>query len=113
MKFVLNKCEGRFGLSDTAIVLYARMSGINLIKEIEQDDANFRCWKTDTGEIFDDFWKILRFDTNLIEVVERLGKYASDKNAQLEIVEIPDDCTWWKLSSCKGFESIIECARRW
>lgn len=112
MKIVLNKCEGKYSLSDKAMSLYAQLSGLDLIKETELDDPNFSCWKTNSGKIFEDV-DILRWDDDLIKVVELLGKNASGEMSQLEVVDIPDDCTWWKLSSYKGLEHIIECHRKW
>jgi hypothetical protein len=55
---------------------------------------------------------IPRDDTNLIKVVEKLGKKASGSCAHLEIVEIPEDVQW-EINEYDGNEHVAEVHRTW
>ena len=90
MKIVINKCYGGFGLSKEAEELYVQKKNIS---------GPFR------GDI-------LRNDSVLVEVVETLGDKASGKYSELEVVEIPDDVTDWRIEEYDGWEHIAE-GRKW
>jgi hypothetical protein len=95
MKIVINKCYGGFGLSEEAVLLYAKKKGLNLIVERnksfklnyyylnEKKDGNYFCERN-----------IQRNDPILVEVVNELGEKADGYCAELKIVEIPDDVKW-------------------
>jgi hypothetical protein len=90
MKIVINKCYGGFGLSKEAEKLYVQKKNIS-------------------GPLRGD---ILRNDSVLVEVVETLGDKASGKYSELEVVEIPDDVTDWRIEEYDGWEHIAE-GRTW
>lgn len=105
MKIVLNTHFGGFGLSNEAIQLYSELSGIKLIKEIDNRDyPNSIFWKFENGEYFFDF-NLERNDPNLIKVVEQMGEDSFGSYAQLEIVEIPDNIPW-EIDSYDGSECV-------
>ena len=83
MKFVLNHCYGRFSLSDWA-------------KE-----------KMGCSESYRDDPDLYRDDPDFISLVEQYPDKVSDDCAELEVVEIPDDCTDYEFIDCDGMESII------
>ena len=90
MKIVINKCYGGFGLSKEAEELYVQKKNIS-------------------GPLRGD---ILRNDSVLVEVVETLGDKASGKYSELNVVEIPDDVTDWRIEEYDGSEHIAE-GRTW
>ncbi len=92
MKIVINNCYGGFGLSDTAITLYNRLSGTPSISECEPEPE--------------------RDDPYLIQVVEMLGELASRQSSKLEIVVIPDDVKW-HIVEYDGMEHVAENHRTW
>lgn len=111
MKIVLNRCFGGFGLSDEAVLLYAKLSGCNLTKNSNHDDTLWSEWTTDDGKQFIEY-DIDRQDPNLIKVVEQLGEKASGHFSRLIVVEIPDGIVW-KLTEYDGLEKIEENHRTW
>jgi hypothetical protein len=90
MKIVINTCYGGFGLSKEALALYNERSR--------------------TVETYD--FLIKRDDPILVEVVEQLGEDASDRFANLKVVEIPDDVQWG-IEEYDGNEWIAEKHRTW
>ena len=113
MKIVINKCYGGFGLSEEAVLLYAKKKGLNLIVERdkglkinhyylnEKKDGNYFCERN-----------IQRNDPVLIEVINELGEKADGTYSQLKIVEIPDDVEWI-IEEYDGKEWVAEDHRRW
>lgn len=96
MKVVKNACYGGFGLSGLAITRLAELTGKHpddCIEDYENDMDN-------------------RTAPELVQVVEELGKEASDSYAHLIVVEIPDDVEWY-IDSYKGWETIEEVHRSW
>jgi hypothetical protein len=85
MKIVLNKCFGGFGLSDKAW------------REIHKRGLSHQ---------YDHEFEMDRSNPVLIEVVERLGSEANGRNAELKVVELPDDVYWYK-DEYDGIETII------
>lgn len=128
MKVILNKCFGGFGLSYEAHELYANKKGKKLYKyrtndfvsnkyiKVEVDDMMTYYFTKDYGDYAEisekEYEKTslylnsdYRFDKDLIEIVEELGKRANGKFADLEIVEIPDNC-YYKIDEYDGYETI-------
>ena len=85
MKVVINRCYGGFGLSEKAM----KFLGV--------------------GSEWPD---IARDDPKLIECVEKLGEEANDTDAELKVVEIPDDVNW-EIGEYDGLEWVEEVHRRW
>lgn len=112
MKIVLNRKFGGFGLSDEAILLYGKLAGIHLTKEVDPEYVYSYNWKTDAGDFFFEF-DLDRQDSNLIKVVEELGDKSFGEYARLEVVEVPDDVTCWEINSYDGAETVVECHRSW
>lgn len=83
MKTVINTCYGGFSLSEEAYKFLG----------LEWDGYGYA--------IKD------RTDEKLINCVEVLGDKASGDCARLEVVEIPDDATDWRVDEYDGSESII------
>lgn len=80
MKIVLNRCYGGFGLKRQ----YIKALGY----EYDGD--------------------VPRTDSGLIELIERLGPTeVSDVFADLEIVEIPDSASDWRIEEYDGAERVL------
>jgi len=95
MKIVINDCYGGFSVSKA---VYDRLG-------IEWDGYGFlRDW-VDDDEV--------RTHPDLIAAVEELGEAANGSSAQLNIIEIPDDCTCWYIDDYDGIETVRECHRSW
>jgi hypothetical protein len=93
-KIVINTCHGGFGLSDLAIRRYAEI-------KYNSGDVN-------TIHVYD----IRRDDPALVQVVEELGKESFDRYADLKIVEIPEDVSWY-IEEYDGREHVAERHRTW
>lgn len=91
-KIVINTCFGGFGLSLAAAELLADRKNVEV----------------DTLRMYD----LTRDDADLVYVVETLGKKASDRYAELKVVEIPADVNWY-IDEYDGFEEVAEIHRRW
>ena len=113
MKIVINKCYGGFGLSEEAVLLYAKKKGLNLI--VERDKGlkinHYYLNEKKDGNYFSER-DIQRNDLILIEVVNELGEKADGFCSELKIVEIPDDVEWI-IEEYDGKEWIAEDHRRW
>ena len=94
MKIVINTCWGGFTLSKEATELYKQKTNINV----------------DVEKLIS--YEIPRNDPVLIEIVETLGDNASTKGSKLQVVQIPDDATDWRIEEYDGWEHIAE-GRRW
>ena len=70
MKVVINRRYGGFGLSSEAKTILA-LRGVDVDKIDDHDN--------------------IRSNPDVVEVVERLGKLADGDNAELKVVEVPDD----------------------
>ncbi|NDB28149.1 hypothetical protein EB151_01195 [archaeon] len=113
MKIVINKCYGGFGLSEEAVLLYAKKKGLNLI--VQRDKGlkinHYYLNEKKDGNYFSER-DIQRNDLILIEVVNELGEKADGFCSELKIVEIPDDVEWI-IEEYDGKEWIAEDHRRW
>jgi hypothetical protein len=58
------------------------------------------------------YQNIARDDSDLVEVVEKLGAKANGPFSTLEIIEIPDDVVW-HVEECEGLEHVAEAHRTW
>ena len=113
MKIVINSDFGGFGLSDEAMREYALKKGMTLVEE-KQNQFHFTSFYK--GEISENnlFWEsdIERNDSDLVEIVERLGEKAFGKFATLKVVNIPDDVEW-RIMEYDGREWVAETHRTW
>ena len=112
MKVIINRCHGGFGLSHEAMLLYAKLKGIDL--KWTKDSICYKYSITDNGvdDIFYPYHEEFRSDEALVQVVETLGERASGEFSKLVVVEIPDDVQW-EISDYEGFETIHEIHRTW
>lgn len=141
MKVVINRCFGGFCLSDKAVEMIMKRKGFDCFRyartkyefsdgvdEFERREDNHgdkmfpliyysvKNLGEKVSELPDDVvWdndNINRDDTDLIAVVEELGKEASSRVSNLVVVEIPDDVSW-TIQDYDGVESIHEAHRIW
>jgi hypothetical protein len=135
MKIVINKCFGGFGLSEKAMFAYAERKGITLYPESEsalcttyytvppEERPAELDWKNASYEervaynaayaksvLYDR--DIPRDDLDLVAVVESLGAEASDRFAELKVVEVPDGVEW-EIDEYDGSEHIAKKHRTW
>lgn len=82
-KVVINDCFGGFGLSKAAKTRYSELKGVAKVND----------------------WEIERDDPILVQVVEELGKNASDAFSSLKIIDIPKG-TRYRIDEYDGYESI-------
>lgn len=111
MKIVINKCHGGFGLSQKAMERYAELKGFTLVTEKVSTlyPLHYRDEKKDDNLIYD----IPRNCPDLVKVVEELGsEEASDRFAELKVVEVPDGVDWG-IEEYDGLEWIAEHHRTW
>ena len=112
MKVVINRCYGGFGLSREAFLKLREMKNIAALFEPDVGEK----WNDGSGlraEFADSFCSgIPRDDSDLVKVVQELGKAASSPLAQLQIVEIPDDVEW-EIAEYNGIEWVAEVHRTW
>lgn len=109
---VVNKCFGGFGLSERAIMRYAELKGINLVKLTDKHGSNFYVDGQHDDEHFFSEYDIERTDTALVETVKELGKLANGDCAELTVTEVPDGVDWY-IDEYDGIESIHESHRSW
>lgn len=111
MKIVINSDYGGYSLSDMAVLKYAELKGLTLVKDVESSSEWFTTFCSSDGSYFDEF-DIARDDSYLVQVVELLGEHAQGMRSQLKIVEIPDDVEW-QVEYNDGLEWIAEKHRTW
>lgn len=132
MKLVINQCYGGFGLSPVGIKRYLELKGkqayfyvqskyyyrdgVYKFKRIDNieylNDPFFYCTTYDYGEKITEYpedafkkYNIQRNDPVLVQVVEEMGKEASNQFANLVVVEI-ENGRWYKINEYDGYESI-------
>jgi hypothetical protein len=108
MKIVINRSYGGFGLSRKAVMRYAELKGIKLRFVVIEHREN---------ESFDEdrYWSVHdidRSDPALVQVVEELGPESFGTQANLKVVDIPDDVEW-KISGYDCMEQVEEVHRSW
>lgn len=89
VKVVYNDCYGGYSLSNKAVDLYEKLSG----KKLERSNG------------YVNYYSISRADPYLVQVVETLGKEASDSYAKLAIEEIPKG-SLYRITEYDGQESV-------
>ena len=89
MKVIINSCYGGFGLSDQAMQMLKDRKG-------------------NTVDLF--YFDENRDDSDLVEVVERLGYEANDDFSKLKVVEIPDGIEY-SIEEYDGLEHVAEAHR--
>ena len=83
-KFVINNCFGGFELSDEANKM---LNGFTV------DQYGYNDYS-------------MRSDSDLIEVVEKLGDKANGTYSELKVVEVPDNITDWMITDYDGLETL-------
>ena len=110
-RVVINKCFGGIRLSDSAVLRYGELAGLNLVSI---DKGYFNQWYIDSvdDEKYFSMYNIARDDPILIQVVEELGESSWGSCAQLKIIEIPDNIKW-EIEEYDGQEWVSEVHRTW
>jgi len=99
MKIVVNSCYGGFSVSEA---VYEKLNiPYDGYGYISNEDLGI------TGGLH-----AYRVDARLIAAVEELGRDASGRLADLEVVEIPDGVDWY-IDEYDGIETIREKHRSW
>ena len=135
-KIVINRCYGGFGISALAEKLYSEKKGFTIYRYKRKggfsSDTYVRAKGTDwmdmtltedMGNVFEydqntikGWWSssdIVRDDPALVATVEELGsEKASERFAELQIVEIPEDVEWM-IDDYDGQETVHEVHRSW
>jgi len=93
MKVVINNCYGGFSVSKAVYDFLG----------LPVDSYGYCKY---TGECWD------RNDPDLVRAVEALGEKANGRNAELAIVDIPDDVKW-HVVEYDGIECVAEDHRVW
>ena len=95
-KIVINTCYGGFSLSSEAEQLMLKKADVFLYYDIKESRVR----------------NIARHHPLLVDVVEELGSKAWGDNAELKVVEIPEDVEW-EIIEYDGIEHIAEQHRKW
>lgn len=115
-KVVINKCFGGFGLSHDAIMKWSEYSGVKLYPQIDAQYPSFGYnYYTDPDYNSDSYWSkydLRRDDPALVRVVEEMGIDSWGDYAELKVVEIPDDVSWY-IHEYDGSEAVYEEHRSW
>ena len=121
-KVVTNSCYGGFGISNAAIRRYAEIKGIELVlvprtrygdKDWQYHSEHWeRVGIEDADDRYFSYHDIDRTDPALVQVVEEMGTDADGDQAQLRIVDIPDDVNWY-IDDYDGIETVREHHRTW
>ena len=115
-QIVINRCYGGYSLSEEAIKHILVSKGYTNIESTnEHDQPEFKA--TSPGgltEFFNEFsFKLSRDDIDLVNAIETLTSVgASGDCAELKVVEIPDDVSWY-ISEYDGMECVAEQHRTW
>ena len=93
MKVVINRSVGsRFSLSSAGFNRLVELKGRIGDEKRPLEKSNF-------------LYNLPRNDKDLVQVVEELGMAASAHDAELTVVEIPDNANW-SVSDVVGFEYV-------
>jgi hypothetical protein len=117
MKIVIIYCFGGFGLSYAAFEKFLDRKGIAWEKQPRGDYGWHEYYHA--GHLGDDEHYLYsrtmiedRSDSDLVAVVEEMGKLANSEYSELKVVEIPDGVEW-HISEYDGLEHIAEDHRTW
>jgi hypothetical protein len=101
MKIVISQCYGGFSLSKEAQEMYL-------------DSKCMERGELDSLYLYGGMpYNVARDDADLVRIVETLGpEAASGRNAQLKIVEVPDEVDWY-IEEYNGQEWVAEVHRTW
>jgi hypothetical protein len=108
MKVVLNRAVGScFSLSSAALVRLAKLKGLDR-RQRDPHEPVLESQVVPSPESGRPEWllSLARNDKDLVHLVEELGLSAAGRNAELEIVEIPDGSSW-KISDVVGYEFVV------
>lgn len=114
MEIVINTRFGGFGLSETAVLHYAKLAGLNIIPERNDNDRT-RYWLIQANgspRTYFSPYCIERNDQYLVQTVKDLGPRAAGDFAKLLVVEVPDDVDW-EIVEYDGLEHVAEKHRTW
>jgi len=96
MKVVVNRAVGsRFSVSSAGLKRLFELKGI--VAPIGDDGSS--------PEKLDWLHSLSRNDKDLVQVVEELGSAASNENAEIIVIEIPDNANW-SISDVVGYEYV-------
>jgi hypothetical protein len=112
-KIVVNACYGGFGLSDEAVMRYAKLAMINLIRVEGEIKSICHYYKDVVSD--DNYFSphdLERDDPILIQVVEEMGEAANGDMSELRIANVPDDVIWY-IDEYDGIETVSEVHRTW
>jgi hypothetical protein len=105
MKIVLNRSVGtQFSISSSAVGRLCELKGLALTKLI----SNYGRPSQETNLLY----SLPRNDKDLVQVVEELGMGASDYDAELTVVEIPDNVRW-SISDIFGYEYVMAAGEQY
>lgn len=118
MKVVINRCFGGFGLSDEAFEKLLERKGVAFVR-VEKEThlvgnsyyasghANEEEHFISCYDYYDD-----RSDSDLIAVVEEMGKASWGWAAELAVIDIPEGIKW-HIGEYDGIEHVAENHRVW
>jgi hypothetical protein len=118
MKVVINTCYGGFGLSLEAVRLLASMGHADAAERLRKYDAKLadpsllESIEVKWGPLAPRMYRMDRDDQLLVAVVEQLGEKANGDNAELKVINIPDDVEW-EIVEHDGQEHVAEKHRCW
>ena len=119
MKIAINTCYGGFSLSPKAEYEVLKRMGYENIKylnnkkeEVPLDSGSWFCNFYSNGEYVSMRRTDDRTNPHLIGVIEEMGEEADGNFASLEVIEIPDDVSWY-IDDYDGMETIRENHRSW
>jgi hypothetical protein len=116
MKVVINSDYGGFGLSNEAMEYIATRKGW----DYQVTNAHYERWWEPSEDSLEykvfgsQIWDVdlPRTDADLVQCVEELGDRSWGRNAELKVVEVPDEVSW-HFQDYDGKEWIAEDHRTW
>jgi hypothetical protein len=100
MKLVVNRSVGaRFAISAKAARRLFELKGPTALTRVGTQPEQLFC-------------SLPRNDKDFVQVVEELGIGASDYDAELTVVEIPDNANWG-ISDIFGYEYVMVDGEQW
>jgi hypothetical protein len=120
MKVAINCHWGGFGLSDAAFEKLLTRKGVEFVKV---EDLQYKSFKlthyykkgmVDNNDGYLSPYDFIRdrSDSDLIAVIEEMGREANGNCADIKIIEIPDGIEW-EVHDYDGIEHIAEKHRTW